>query len=244
MTPKPPVDAFTLNPALDREKLAAHYARNGRVHIAEVLTPDSAARLHKALSEETAYNLTVNSGDKYFDLPEAQVRALSPQQLQTLTDSAGAGTQKGFQLYYETHRLTDSGEPYRDPTSVLAKLVAFLEGEELLSFVRTVTGEDGIAFADAQATRYGPGHFLTTHDDGIAGKNRVAGYIFNMTPFWQADWGGILLFIDKDGQVAEGFVPCFNALNILKVPQPHLVSQVAPFARAKRLSVTGWFRAK
>ena len=120
MTPKPPVDEFTLNPALDREKLAAHYARHGRIHIPAILTPDSAARLHKMLNEETAYNLTVNSGEKYFDLPEAQVRALSPHQLQALADSAGAGTQKGFQLYYETHRLTESGEPYRDPKSVLA----------------------------------------------------------------------------------------------------------------------------
>jgi len=244
MTPKPPVDEFALSSALDRETLAARYAQAGRIHIPEVLAPESAARLHRALSEETSYNLTVNSGEKYFDLPEAQMRALSPQQLQALTDSAGAGTQKGFQLYYETHRLSESGEPYRDPKSVLAKWVAFLESEDFLSFVRDVTGEPSVAFADAQATRYGPGHFLTTHDDGIAGKNRVAGYVFNMTPFWQADWGGILLFLDKDGQVAEGFVPCFNALNILKVPQPHLVSQVAPFARAKRLSVTGWFRAR
>ena len=56
------------------------------------------------------------------------------------------------------------------------------------------------------------------------------------------DWGGILQFLDRDGHVADGYVPVFNALNIFRVPQLHNVSSVVPFAGHARLSITGWFR--
>jgi SM-20-related protein len=64
-----------------------------------------------------------------------------------------------------------------------------------------------------------------------------------MTPRWRIDWGGALLFTDRAGHVSEGYLPTFNALNILAVPQSHLVGIVAPFAGAPRLSITGWFRS-
>jgi len=44
--------------------------------------------------------------------------------------------------------------------------------------------------------------------------------------------------------VAEAYTPAFNALNIFKVPQPHAVSLVAPFAGGDRLAITGWVRSK
>ncbi|MBX9747268.1 MAG: hypothetical protein K2X34_10220, partial [Hyphomonadaceae bacterium] len=48
----------------------------------------------------------------------------------------------------------------------------------------------------------------------------------------------------EDGHIAEAYTPRWNALNILKVPQPHAVSVVAPFAHGARYSITGWLRAK
>lgn len=45
-----------------------------------------------------------------------------------------------------------------------------------------------------------------------------------------------------DGNVAEAFTPRFNTLNLLKVPTPHSVTQVALSAAADRISVTGWLR--
>ena len=95
-----------------------------------------------------------------------------------------------------------------------------------------------IARADAQATCYRPGHFLTRHDDYIDG--RLVAYVLNFTPAWNPDWGGMLLFTDERGHVEEGYVPAWNALNFLKVPQTHAVSLVAPFAGGLRYSITGW----
>jgi len=109
--------------------------------------------------------------------------------------------------------------------------------------MREVTGLNDIAFADAQATLYRPGDFLTTHDDKTGGHKRRAAYVLNMTPGWCPDWGGILQFFDERGNVSQGFVPAFNALNVFRVPAEHAVSQVALFG-GFRYSVTGWLHAR
>ncbi len=242
MSDAPPDRIPALNPAHDWRQLSQVYARFGRIHIPSILTPDSAARVHQALAAETPYSLVVNSGEKYFDLSNDDLAKMSVDERRNLVESAHAGTHRGFQLFYENHRLSEKGEPYPNPNSYLSRIAAFLNSQEFLLFVRAVTGENRIAFADVQATRYGPGHFLTQHDDGMAGKNRLVAYVLNMTPHWRADWGGNLMFLNREGQIAEGYVPAFNALNLLRVPQTHLVSSVAPFAGAYRLSVTGWLR--
>lgn len=112
----------------------------------------------------------------------------------------------------------------------------------MLSLLRSVTCAGEIDFADAQATAYGPGHFLTAHDDLVAGKNRHAAYVFGLTPRWSIDWGGLLL-VHEGGKEAAAIVPGFNMLSLFKVPQPHSVSMVAPFAANRRYSVTGWLRS-
>ncbi len=47
------------------------------------------------------------------------------------------------------------------------------------------------------------------------------------------------MFHRADGHIAEALTPSFNALNLFAVPQPRSVSMVAPFAAARRYSVTG-----
>ena len=67
--------------------------------------------------------------------------------------------------------------------------------------------------------------------------------MLNLTPRWNAEWGGLLCFLDDEGRVTQTYTPTWNAMNLLKVPQPHFVSFVAPYASAARCSVTGWMRA-
>ncbi|WP_426039530.1 2OG-Fe(II) oxygenase family protein [Brevundimonas sp. DC300-4] len=91
-------------------------------------------------------------------------------------------------------------------------------------------------------TRFRKGHFLTEHDDTAEGKNRLYAYVLGLTPGWRIDWGGLLAFHDAEGNVGEAFTPRFNTLNLLKVPAPHSVTQVALSAGADRVSITGWLR--
>ena len=227
-----------LNPKLDWVALAARFHSDGRIHIPSVLTDASALRVHKALTEETTWRLTLNKGGDFLDFA-----SLTREERNRIALGAWERAQREFQYLFENHRLSRDGEPYPDPHHFYARLVAFLNTPQFIGAMRKVTGLDTIVRTDAQATLYRPGDFLTRHDDQYGGRNRVAAYVLNMTPRWTADWGGVLNFFDERGHVAEGYVPTFNALNIFRVPTPHAVSQVTSFG-GLRYSVTGWFHAR
>jgi Rps23 Pro-64 3,4-dihydroxylase Tpa1-like proline 4-hydroxylase len=220
------------------------FDRYGRLHIPDFLTPASAIALHGILAKDVTYDTIFNEGDSYYQLKPHESASLSPEERRHIAGMTDAHARHGFQYFYETHKITETGEPYKDPRHPLRLLTDFLESAAFLEFVRTVTGNRRIAFADAQATRYRPGNFLTQHDDRVSGSFRQAAYVLNLTQLWRADWGGLLLFTDEDGHVAEGYTPAFNAINLFRVPQPHLVTQVASYAGADRLSVTGWLRSR
>ena len=125
---------------------------------------------------------------------------------------------------------------------VLATLFRAINAPPFLDAMRAVLDAPDIRFADGQLTRYRAGHFLTTHDDGIEGKNRVAAFVLTLSEGWQDDWGGVLEFSTRDGHDLARFVPRGNTLSLFKVPQPHEVTPVAPQVNAHRISVTGWLR--
>jgi len=230
-----------LNPALDQDRIAKDFARGRRVHIPDILTSDSAERVHRCLSQETDFSLLCQTGP---GRAEAwRVGNLTAQKEAELMNAAFTGARDGFHYLYDGHMLSRDGEPYAEPSHYLSAVAHFLNSAPLLDFARRVTGNPAIAFADAQATRYRPGHFLNQHDDGND-HGRIAAYVLNMTPHWRWDWGGALLFSDRPGHVAEGYLPAFNALNLFAVPQDHMVGFVSPFAGAHRLSITGWFRSR
>ena len=227
-----------LNPALDEGGIAAAFARDGRVHIPGILTEQSAARVHRCLEQETDFVLLAKNG------PEEghtwRVAALTPQQNGALMAQAYTIAREKFHFLYDAHSMSNDGEPYPDPSHYLSAVTAFLNSAPMLDFVRRVTGKPDVAYASAQATRYRPGQFLNQHDDGN-GRNRQVAYVLNLTPHWRLDWGGALLFSDRPGHISEGYLPAFNALNLFRVPQEHMVGFVAPFAGAARYSITGWF---
>jgi SM-20-related protein len=230
-----------LNPALDLERISRDFARDHRVHIPAILTEESAERVHHCLSQETDYALLCQTGT---GRAEAwRVVSLTPKREAELMNAAFAGARDGFHYLYDGHKLSREGEPYCHASHYLAAVTGFLNSAPLMDFARRITGNRTIAFADAQATRYRPGHFLNQHDDGNE-RGRIAAYVLNMTPHWRWDWGGALLFSDRPGHICEGYLPTFNALNLFAVPQDHMVGFVAPFAGAHRLSVTGWFRSR
>jgi Rps23 Pro-64 3,4-dihydroxylase Tpa1-like proline 4-hydroxylase len=231
-----------LNPALDQDAIAQAYRRDGRVHIANILTPESAARVQRCLEQETDFAVFARGTDR-LGLPSAS--ALTQQQYAQLMGSAYAGAGDKFHFLYDVHPMSNEGEPYSDQAHYLSVITQFLNNAPMLDLARAVSGVPRIAYASAQATRYRPGHFLNQHDDGdgLHAQKRVAAYVLNMTPHWRLDCGGALLFSDRPGHLSEGFPPAFNAMNMFSVPQEHLVGFISPFAGAARYSITGWFTA-
>ncbi|HYS45634.1 MAG TPA: 2OG-Fe(II) oxygenase family protein, partial [Rhizomicrobium sp.] len=197
----------------------------------------------RCLEQETDYRLTITGpqGTKRVK----QGAALTDQQQAQMASDVYAAARDKFQFLYDSQPMSNEGEPYRDSAHYLAGVCEFLNGPAFLQFCRRVTGMGAIQFTEAQATRYGRGHFLSTHDDDDQGKSkRLAAYVLNMTPGWRADWGGVLMFPDKQGNIERGYSPAYNALNIFRVPRLHMVSMVMPFAAGGRYAVTGWLRAR
>jgi Rps23 Pro-64 3,4-dihydroxylase Tpa1-like proline 4-hydroxylase len=236
-------DAFRLNPALDADRLADDFSRSRRLHIPNFLAAEGAEWLYQSLKAEESWKLVINQEDKAFELDRSAQAALSPEQREQLDLAVHKSARYGFQFRFESIRVSDSRAERAASATLLNRFAAFLSSEPVLALVRRITGADDISFADAQGTAYGLGHFLTAHDDEVAGKSRRAAYVFNLTPSWRPDWGGLLLFHGADGHIEQGYSPSFNALNIFAVPQPHSVSMVTPFAARRRYSVTGWLRA-
>ena len=85
-----------------------------------------------------------------------------------------AGRQ-GFQYRYESIRVPDEEAARRARNSLLDRFVHFMSSHVVLDFLSEVTDNDLPEFADGQATSYSPGHFLTSHDDDVAGKGRSCG---------------------------------------------------------------------
>lgn len=219
-----------------RDRLAA----TGRAQLHGLLTEAYAAHL-RVKADGADYNIVTRRSTGHVDLPAAWLHSLEPGQRQALGETVQASATDQFQYLFDNHPIYDMAAA-GTAAPVWADLVAFLNGEVFLSLMREATGEARIAMADARVTRYRKGHFLTEHDDTAEGKNRYYAYVLGLTPNWRIDWGGLLAFHDGEGNVAEAFTPRFNTLNLLKVPAPHSVTQVALSAGDHRVSVTGWLR--
>ena len=234
---------YRLNPALDQARLARDFRDRERLHIPNFLVPEDAEELLAALEASHAWKLIRNEGERVVELDRQAQASLPAEQRARLVAAVFEGARHGFQYCYETIKAPHGdSDRAADPTPLNA-FARFLSSPEVIAFLRAVTGHDDITFADAQATAYGPRHFLTAHDDLAPKQKRRVAYVFNLTKHWPVDWGGLLTFHDDRSSVVEALVPAFNALNLFAVPQPHSVSFVTPFAARRRYSVTGWLRA-
>lgn len=239
---------FELNPALDIASLAARFAATGRVQLRNVLTPESASELQLVLARGTPWGMAVGAGDaKPSSFRAEETRTPAGQQaLQQIVRSAEQHSARGeYGFRFAHYPILDALKEGWDRDGPHEVLIEHLNAPPFLDLTRAVTGIDSLFKADAQATLFAPNHYLGRHIDSHVAEGWEVAYVLNLArDDWHPDWGGYLLFLDEDGDVIEGFRPRFNTLNLFKVPQPHLVSYVPPFAPIGRLAVTGWLRSR
>lgn len=234
-----------LNPDLDAAALKASFAKEKRLHIPNVINKDAAERLYQCLTREIAFNLAYNDDEGQKDLYASQQEKMTPEQWQALQRKVVERARAGkFQYLYGSFAVGDAYKQKLIDDLYVARFFEFVNSAPFLAFMREVTGAKEIVRASQQATAYGPGHFLTDHNDFDPEKDRKIAYVFNMTKGWRPEWGGVLQFLGDDGVTETGLIPSFNALNFFAVPQRHIVSQVANYAGAVRYALTGWLMAK
>jgi SM-20-related protein len=235
-----PDSPFQINPGLDLEEISATYSRDGRVRIFGLLS-EGALALYECLDARPDWIHLINTDDGVLELDPGQRARLSPAEWRAIADGAHLRARTGFQYRYHGLRVPDEDEIVQD--DLLLAFAGFMQSEAMIDLLKKVTGHEGLAFTDGQATAYGPGDFLTGHDDEVSGKARTAAYVFGLTPGWRLEWGGLLLFHGAHDRTAMGLAPRFNTLDLFKVPQMHSVSEVTGAAPHRRYAITGWLRA-
>lgn len=223
--------------------LAESFSLKGRLHLEEFLSISSANRLFDSVRHYPHWNLCTRLQQQHMDMDATITDNWPTNKMQELLKFVHDAAQSEFQYLYKTVPVYDLFHQQSKVHAVISEIYQSLNSKPLLSFFRAITGCPDIGFVDCQITCFEQGHFLTNHDDAVAGKNRVAAYVLNLTHDWQPDWGGALHFYNDKGHTEQAFMPRFNALNLFSVGQPHAVGYVTPFAGKKRYAITGWLRS-
>jgi len=224
-----------------RAAAAAHFARHGWVQLDGFLDAPSARGLEQHLRGREDWKQHLNQGEKLFELDRPTRAGLTDERRAGLDRAVFANARDGFQFRFEGIRVPDP--PAEAEAGPLGDFARTLNDAATLGLLRGVSGAVGIAFGDAQATLYSAGDFLTQHTDNVAGKNRLAAYVYSLNPDWRLDWGGLLLLNEADATV-RALIPAMNRLTLFAVPRGHSVSLVSAAAARPRLSITGWLRSR
>lgn len=116
--------------------------------------------------------------------------------------------------------------------------------ESTRALIQKLSGRDCTGHTVLSASLYLPGDHSLPHNDfiGQEGAHRQVAFVWHLTKNWQANWGGDLYWCKKNRYIS----PSFNTLILFNVgdDSAHLVTTVSPYARSKRLAISGWWTSK
>ncbi|MCG9712902.1 2OG-Fe(II) oxygenase [Shewanella insulae] len=224
---------FQLNSQVFTEA-KAQLQQEGFCRVNGVLSGEQADLLFNEL-RNIQYKIAFTQDGKPQALSQEQLGAMAPAQRQSLFDNIQQHAARGVGFVYGRHFINDQS------TRTLRTFSEHLNSQKILNTFSDISGQK-IIRASAQATCYDKGYFLTRHNDVVPSEGRVYAYVLGLTPQWHPDWGGLLQFYRQDGSPTHSYAPIYNSLTIFDVHKIHAVTYVAPYAAAKRYSVTGWFR--
>lgn len=239
--------ALRLNPALDPKAFSEQYARDKLVRIPNVFEEDTANAIEQVLMRHIRWRLvfpepSAGGREKVVLLTQEDIETMGRQAMAERMQAVMQRAQDNYGYLYQAYPMIQAYISGWDRGHPIHQITEFLNSPEFLEFGRSVIGVDVITKADAQATLYARGNFLTRHTDEGHDLERRAAYTLGFTRKWEPDWGGLLTFFDENLDISRAFVPRFNVLSIFDGRIMHSVSPVAPFAGTGRYQITGWFR--
>jgi hypothetical protein len=221
------IDASHLSVTAIEEYGAAFAHHRARlVVMREFLDRDLALRLNHFLTEEadfyTEYGLYSVDGA----VDEATFRAAEE------TDR-----------FFRMSKLADTKPQFRMSLNALAylKFRATLGQAGFISFFEAISRQRLRSTDDVGVHSMGVGDFLRPHSD--ANKDRQLAFVIYLSEAWEAEFGGALEVLDRDGGVTR-ILPEYNsvvAFDVLAESQ-HLITPITENAGpATRVTIGGWY---
>ena len=143
-------------------------------------------------------------------------------------------------FHYQKHNISDPRLFPRD----LALCHSVFGSAATRRFVARLAGRSCDAGTSMSASWYKAGDHSLPHNDRVAlrGAVRQVGFVWHLTRGWRPEWGGALYWCPANRYLS----PAFNTLILFRVDREsyHLVTQVSPYAEAKRLAINGWWLGK
>ncbi len=236
-----------IDPHFDPAPWRSVLQRDGRVQVESFLQPAAAERLRACLHDEVPWTLALRDAAGARTLDHATYSAMDAAAIAALLARAADvpgedrdSIEARFRFAYDSYMMVTAYTQGRDPGLLLHRVLELFNTPDYVALMQSLTGDARVRRVNAQATRYRPGHFLRWHTDIDSREGRLYAYVLNLSRDWQADWGGLLQFIDDDGRVIDTLLPRWNTLSLFAVPAGHAVSLVAPWAAQDRLAITGW----
>src|SRR5262249_10784204 len=123
---------------------------------------------------------------------------------------------------------------------------AIFASAETRQFIGELSGQDCTGGTSFSASWYQPGDHSLPHDDRVVTDYleniRNVAFVWHLTRNWRPDWGGALYWCPTLKYVP----PSFNTLALFVVTSEstHFVTHVSPYAKAKSLTIKGWWLGK
>lgn len=233
-----------INPSLNPEEFRKMYAKSKVVQVQDIFEPELAEAISHILRTQIRWRLIYQTPeDGVVELSKEQIDAMGTQGIKQRMDRVMELARRSHGYCYSGYHMIGALLEGRDPGHPIHEITKFLNSREFIDFGSHIIGEFGITKTDAQATLFGPGSFLTRHIDDGSNNERRAAYTLGFSKNWHTDWGGLLMFIDKQTtDVTEAFIPRFNMLTLFDGRKVHSVSPISSFAGDGRFSIVGWLR--
>ena len=172
-------------------ELKACFSQTGRLQIKNFLNTEDAKSLRSEVMK-LPWRLVLNENGKHLDIHPLQIKQIPAAKLREIKHAAQSRAAYEFQYLFENYPVFDLLEAGKTIEPLVTATHAAMNAPEFLKQLSQLTNLQ-IDYCDMQATRYRAGHFLTTHDDGIEGKNRQMAYVLNLSERWRRSLGRVFV---------------------------------------------------
>jgi SM-20-related protein len=217
----------------DIEYLKEKYSKDKIISIPNILDKNIANNIYNIISSkifDRLWYLTIHDGKTKYIYPYRHNRNLSGI-LNRLKDNK----RKGIFTYY-------INRTFQIPKNIyITKLFQFLISEKFIKSLNEISDKNITELSEVFISKYEKNCFLDIHED--KNKGDIA-FVISLTKDWRIDYGGILHFLDDNGDIKNTFSPKFNNLIFFEVnnKSKHFVSSINNYVKNKRYCITGWYK--